>query len=91
MKEQSSRGQNQCFPCHWDSSNDVQSLEHMKKCFIVMLKSFLFLTFTSLPVLEGEWHKGLDSQWRWSAVTQLSLLDITRVQRLCKLQEEYPH
>lgn len=93
MKEQSLWGQTQYFPCQWDSNSDVQThekhMKHMKKIFIMMHKSFLFLTFVSLPVLGGDCCKGPDSHWRWTAVTQLSLLDFTRVQRPWKLQEEY--
>jgi len=29
-----------------------------------MLKSFLFLNFISLPMLEGDCHKGPASRWR---------------------------
>lgn len=35
----------------------------------MMLKSFLFLTLISLPVLEGECPQGPDPPWRWTAVT----------------------
>lgn len=37
--------------------------------FFMMLKSFLFLTSISLPVLEGECLQGPDPPWRWTAVT----------------------
>lgn len=45
--------------------------------------------YLPVTVLEGDCCKGSDAQWRWIAETHKSLLDVTHVQRMWKLQEEY--